>query len=38
MRAIVKEEGFLALYKGLGASVIGLSHVAIYFPIYENLK
>ncbi|CAD8067703.1 unnamed protein product [Paramecium sonneborni] len=33
-----KEEGFFALYKGLGATVIGLSHVAVQFPIYEKLK
>ncbi|CAK75879.1 unnamed protein product (macronuclear) [Paramecium tetraurelia] len=33
-----KEEGFLALYKGLGATVLGLSHVAVQFPIYERLK
>ncbi|CAD8149582.1 unnamed protein product [Paramecium pentaurelia] len=35
---LYKEEGFLALYKGLGATVLGLSHVAVQFPIYERLK
>ena len=32
------QEGFFALYKGLGATVLGLSHVAVQFPIYEKLK
>ncbi|EGR27872.1 mitochondrial carrier protein, putative [Ichthyophthirius multifiliis] len=35
---IKNEEGIFALYKGLGASIIGLSHVAVYFPIYEYIK
>jgi len=38
MRIIYKEEGFKAFYKGLGASFLGLSHVAIQFPLYEYLK
>ncbi|KRX07165.1 Mitochondrial carrier domain [Pseudocohnilembus persalinus] len=38
IRSIYHEEGFQALFKGLGASLLGLTHVAIYFPIYENLK
>jgi solute carrier family 25 folate transporter 32 len=38
MRTIVKEEGFLALWKGLSASYVGLSHVAVLFPTYEYLK
>lgn len=33
MRIIYSEEGFLAFYKGLGASILGLSHVAIQFPL-----
>ena len=33
MRSIYKEEGFMAFYKGLGASFLGLSHVAIQFPL-----
>ena len=37
-RKIYKHEGFLSLYKGLSVSMVGLSHVAIYFPIYEELK
>eukprot|EP00056_Hartaetosiga_gracilis_P020853 m.21614 g.21614 ORF g.21614 m.21614 type:complete len:382 (-) comp8741_c0_seq1:40-1185(-) len=38
MRHIVKKEGFLALYKGLTASLLGLTHVGIQFPIYEKFK
>jgi solute carrier family 25 folate transporter 32 len=35
---IYRVEGFGALYKGLGASMLGLSHVAVQFPVYEALK
>jgi solute carrier family 25 folate transporter 32 len=35
---IYRAEGFGALYKGLGASMLGLSHVAVQFPVYEALK
>lgn len=35
---IYSREGFLALYTGLGASFLGISHVWIYFPLYEKLK
>ena len=35
---IYTREGFFALYTGLSASLIGLSHVWIYFPLYETLK
>ncbi|KAJ1426249.1 mitochondrial carrier domain-containing protein [Ochromonadaceae sp. CCMP2298] len=38
MRLIYEQEGFRAFYKGLGASFLGLSHVAIQFPLYEYLK
>jgi len=38
IRKIYQNEGFTALYKGLGASFLGLSHVAIQFPLYEHLK
>lgn len=38
LRHIVKNEGLIALYKGLTASFLGLSHVAIQFPLYEKLK
>jgi solute carrier family 25 folate transporter 32 len=35
---IYKREGFLALYTGLAASMMGITHVAIYFPLYEQFK
>eukprot|EP01036_Dinobryon_divergens_P023513 gene23513-31864_t len=38
MRTIYRDEGWKAFYKGLGASILGLSHVAIQFPLYEYLK
>jgi solute carrier family 25 folate transporter 32 len=38
MRSIYKNEGIGAFYKGLGASFLGLSHVACQFPLYEYLK
>ena len=37
-RLIVKEEGWRALYRGLGASLLGTSHVAVQFPLYEHLR
>jgi len=38
MKKIYNNEGLGAFYKGLGASFLGLSHVAIQFPLYEYLK
>jgi len=35
---IVHNEGFFALWKGMAASMLGISHVVIYFPLYERLK
>lgn len=37
-QSIIRTEGFFALYKGLGASLLGTSHVAVQFPLYEYLK
>ena len=33
MKTIYREEGFFAFYKGLSASILGLTHVAIQFPL-----
>lgn len=38
LHTIYKAEGTRALYKGLVASWLGASHVAIQFPLYEKLK
>ena len=35
---IYSSEGVKAYYKGLNASLLGLSHVAIQFPLYEHIK
>lgn len=37
MKMIYEEEGFLAFYRGLGASFLGLAHVAIQFPLCKFL-
>jgi len=36
--SIYAEGGVLAFYRGLSASLLGLTHVAIQFPIYEGMK
>jgi len=38
LRSIVKSEGVSSLYRGLPASLMGVSHVAVQFPLYELLK
>lgn len=38
VQRVYMEEGFLTLYTGLVASLLNISHVLVYFPIYENLK
>ena len=35
---LVRKEGILAIYKGIGPSLLGVSHVMIQFPLYEALK
>ncbi|KAJ1977142.1 hypothetical protein H4R34_003698 [Dimargaris verticillata] len=37
-QSILQQEGWRGLYKGLGTSMIGLTHVVIHFPLYEKLK
>ena len=38
IRSIYKLEGFRAFYKGLLPSLLGVSHVAVQFPLYEKAK
>lgn len=37
-RKVVRNEGVVALYRGVVPSMFGLIHVAIQFPVYEHLK
>ncbi|KAJ3186573.1 hypothetical protein HDU85_007393 [Gaertneriomyces sp. JEL0708] len=36
--SIIRQEGFGALYKGIAPSLLGITHVAIQFPMYEYFK
>lgn len=38
IRHIANTEGFLALYKGYTASLMGIVHPLVFFPLYEKLK
>ncbi|TPX57606.1 hypothetical protein PhCBS80983_g03746 [Powellomyces hirtus] len=38
LSSIIKEEGGSALYKGITPSLLGITHVAVQFPLYEKLK
>ncbi|KAJ1677483.1 hypothetical protein EV182_006080, partial [Spiromyces aspiralis] len=35
---IWRTEGIKGFYKGLGISLVGVSHVVVQFPLYERLK
>jgi len=35
---LVREEGWMSLFRGVSASLLGLSHVALQFPLYEWMK
>ncbi|CAG8444865.1 5544_t:CDS:10 [Acaulospora morrowiae] len=35
---IYRSEGMRGFYKGLGPSLMGVSHVAVQFPLYEKMK
>ncbi|KAI8903768.1 mitochondrial carrier domain-containing protein [Gorgonomyces haynaldii] len=38
LKTMIRQEGFVSLYKGLLPSFLGISHVAVQFPMYEQLK
>ena len=38
MREVVRSEGFRSLFKGLSATMLGVIHPIIFFPLYEKLK
>jgi hypothetical protein len=38
LASILSSDGVRGLYRGLGSSLLGLSHVAVQFPLYEQLK
>ncbi|KAK3149436.1 hypothetical protein QOZ80_3AG0217350 [Eleusine coracana subsp. coracana] len=38
LRRIVKEEGFLALYRGIGPALLLVTHGAVQFTAYEELR
>ena len=38
MALISKEEGVRALYQGISASMLGIIHVMVQFPLYEYMK
>ena len=38
LASILASDGWRGLYRGLGSSLLGLSHVAVQFPLYEQLK
>ncbi|CAE6439050.1 unnamed protein product [Rhizoctonia solani] len=37
-RTIYRSEGWRAFYRGLFPSLLGITHVAVQFPLYEQLK
>ncbi|KAJ2725900.1 hypothetical protein GGI07_000945 [Coemansia sp. Benny D115] len=38
VQVIMQREGLRGFYKGLGSSLLGVTHVAVQFPLYERLK
>ncbi|KAI8324459.1 mitochondrial carrier [Martensiomyces pterosporus] len=38
VQMIQAKEGWRGFYKGLGSSLLGVTHVAVQFPLYEELK
>ena len=38
LSGVLRKEGVRGLYKGLGASVLGVSHGAVQLLLYEHIK
>lgn len=38
MKTIFRTEGWRAFFRGLFPSLLGITHVAVQFPLYESLK
>ena len=38
IRILYAEGGLLTFWRGMSANLLGLSHVAVQFPVYEKLK
>ncbi|CAG9309940.1 unnamed protein product [Blepharisma stoltei] len=38
LKNIVQNEGFLAFFQGCNASIFGIIHVTVQFPLYEYIK
>lgn len=38
LRSIIRQEGWRGLFKGAMVSLVGVSHVAVQFPLYERFK
>lgn len=38
VRSMLRNEGIMVFYSGLGPALLGLTHVAIQFPLYERFK
>lgn len=38
MKTIFRTEGWRAFFRGLFPSLLGITHVAVQFPLYEYLK
>ena len=38
LTSMLRDEGFTSLYKGLAPSLLGITHAAVQFPLYEEIK
>jgi len=38
IQKVKQQEGFFALYRGFSASLFGIIHPLLFFPMYEKMK